>query len=49
MSGRKPNQRLYLWLPLYIHDGGSGYKLTDGPNVKMVHDACLWLDHPWFK
>ena len=34
-----------------MHNGGSGLRLNDGPDVKVINDwlvpnACLWLDPP---
>ena len=30
-----PKHSLYLWFPLSLHDGGSGLRLNDGPDVNL--------------
>ena len=39
MLGCKPIHVLKLWFPLKLHDGGSGLRLNDGPDVKLKSDG----------
>ena len=36
MPGCEPNHGRWLWFPLKLHDGVSGFRLNDGPDVKLV-------------
>ena len=48
MPGCKPNHGLYLWFPLTLHDGGSGFRLNDGSDEKLLLvGRCLMLGCSW--
>ena len=48
MSGCKPNHGLQLWFPLELHDGGTGLRLNDGPDVKFSSVGwCQMLVFDW--
>ena len=41
----KPNHGLKLWFPLSLHDGGSGLRLIDAPDLKLSSLGwCLMHD-----
>ena len=54
MPGYKLNHCLQLCFPLFLHDGGPGFRLDDGPGLKLSSvgqcpDVCLWLGPSWLK
>ena len=35
------NQRLYLWFPFQLHDGGSGHRFIDGSGLSVGCFLCF--------